>query len=681
MFMAFIKLVYDGDINGVKALLDNEPLLIDEVDEFGHSALFGAVISKRLDICRLLVEHGANVNEKSQEFGFTVLHKACQGGCFDICQFLVSHGADVNMKDQKDCDALYNAITGAGDLNLCQYLIEQGADAEGALHLASFNGKCDIVEWLLNEHTTAHLHNAEQMKPRQISGLVGVNTKGYRDNTPLHLACQQGHLEMCRLLIKRGADVKAVNEAGCTPLHEAVLAENASLITVLLIKHGADINAKDREDRSALHKASSMGHLDHCKALIDIGADLHILDQSKCQLDHSTNKSPLKGSVGIGDSALHCAILSGNMEMCEYLLDRGIDMSIKSATGKPIVHFACHHKKYKICSLLFQRGADVNALDYKQVQIPTNTPQKSSFSPTKRFDKHNNNNHVLIITYSETALQTAAQTGNTEACKVLLDNHADVHCTDEIFGNTALHLACFAGYTDICELLLDHGADINQQNRYFESNSELNREDTPLHLAAAQGHLDICMLLITRKANFGILNRFHESCITVAESSIKRQLIRFCTILNFELATTLGLRKSSWVARYGGIRVGFTSTIPIFFGTERVWKQRRVRFSFRKTMLQQTIWDTEIMSIHSAPGQGACVSTIFGSGNIPVIIPLRNILPVEVSITHMNGNEDLRIVFQEEKSPFSFLKLGFGKDKQRRSVWMENFRKHVENGR
>ena len=677
--MSIVKLAYKGDYDGVQALLNENPDMIREVDEFGHSALFGAVISKRLDICRFLVEHGADVNEQSAEFRFTVLHKACLGGCFDICQFLVENGADVTVKDQKDSDALYNAITGAGDLLMCQYLIEKGADAEGALHLASFNGKCDIVEWLLNEHALAHLQNTEQTN--KIQGLVGVNAKGYRDNTPLHLACQQGHLEVCRLLIKRGADVKAVNEAGCTPLHEAVLAENASLITVLLIKHGADINAKDREDRSALHKASSMGHIDHCKALIDIGADLNILDQSKCQLEVSTNKSPLKGSIGIGDSALHCAILSGNIEMCEYLLDRGIDMSIKSATGKPIVHFACHHKKYRICSLLIQRGADVNALDYKQVQIPTHVPQKTSFSPTKSLRKHHNTNHVLSITYTETALQTAAQTGNTEACKVLLENHADVHCTDEISGNTALHLACFAGFLDICELLLDHGANINQTNRYFESKSELNREDTPLHIAAAQGHLDICFLLLNRKANFTILNRFHETCIHVVEHSIKRQLIRYCTIINLELATTIGLRKSSWVARYGHVRVGFTSTLPIFCGPERLWKQRKVRFSFRKTMLSQTIWDTEIIGICSAPGQGACVTTIFGSGNIPVVIPLRNILPMEVTIVLKNGAEDLRIVFQEEKVHFPFLKLGFGKDKQRRSVWLDMFKKHIENGR
>lgn len=679
--MSIVKLTYEGDYEGVQSLLNENPDIISEVDEFGHSALFGAVISKRLDICRLLVEHGANVNEQSKEFGFTVLHKACQGGCDDICRYLVDNGADVTMKDQKDSDALYNAITGAGDLQMCQYLVEKGADAEGALHLASFNGKCDIVEWLLNEHTATHLQSTELSKRDKINGLVGVNAKGYRENTPLHLACQQGHLELCKLLIKRGADVKAVNEAGCTPLHEAVLAENASLITVLLIKHGADINAKDREDRSPLHKASSMGHIDHCKALIDIGANLHILDQSKCQLEVSTNKSPLKGSIGIGDSALHCAILSGNIEMCEYLLDRGIDMTIKSATGKPIGHFACHHKKYKICSLLIQRGADVNALDYKQVQIPTTVPQKSSFSPSKISRKHHANAHVLSITYSETALQTAAQTGNTEACKVLLENNADVHCTDEIFGNTALHLACFAGFTDICELLLDHGADINAQNRYFESNSELNREDTPLHIAASQGHLDICLLLLNRKANFGMFNRFQESCISVVEPSIKRQLIRYCTIINFELASTLGLRKSSWVARYGSIKVGFTSTIPIFFGTERVWKTRKVRFSFRKTMLTQTIWDTEIMAVHSAPGQGACVSTIFGSGNIPVVIPLRNIMPQEVCIVLKNGTEDLRIVFQEEKAQFPFLKLGFGKDKQRRSMWLEMLRKHIENGR
>jgi len=409
-------------------------------------------------------------------------------------------------------------------------------------------------------------------------------------------------------------------------------------------------------------------------------------------LEHNNNKSPLKGAVGTGDSALHNAIMSGNIDMCNYLLDRGIDINIKSATGKPIVHFACHHKKYKLITLLVQRGANVNALDYKQLQIPASTPVRrksmGSFSPTT---SRKSTTHVLSITYSETALQSAAQSGNTEACKVLIANGADITIADEVFGNTALHLACFEGYCDICEILLQNGADIHTTNRYFDTDSDLNREDTPLHIAAAQGHLDICMLLITQGADFAALNRHEQNCVAQSDPAIQRLLVHYCMQTNPELSHTIGLSKSASSPLHPDAKLPFTPTaVPIsgvlapsvvFSGTERVWKHRKVRFSIRKNMFKQTIWDVEIMELCSAPGHGAFISTIYSHSKKPILIPLLNMQPVEVDVERKNGYEDLRVVFAEEDSPFPVLKLGFGGDRQRRSVWKNALKKHIENGK
>jgi ankyrin repeat protein len=148
--MSLIKLARDGDYAGVVRLLTDRPSIANETDELGHSALFCAVIGRHVEICRVLLEAGLDPNETSAEFGFTVLHKACFSGSLEICTMLVERGADVSCKDPKDSDALYNAITGAGDLTMCQYLISKGASRDGALHLACFHGKQDVVAWLLD---------------------------------------------------------------------------------------------------------------------------------------------------------------------------------------------------------------------------------------------------------------------------------------------------------------------------------------------------------------------------------------------------------------------------------------------------------------------------------------------------------------------------------------------------
>jgi len=49
--------------------------------------------------------------------------------------------------------------------------------------------------------------------------LQDVNSR--RFSTPLHLASQQGHVEVAHFLVENGADATARDKSGQTPLHEA----------------------------------------------------------------------------------------------------------------------------------------------------------------------------------------------------------------------------------------------------------------------------------------------------------------------------------------------------------------------------------------------------------------------------------------------------------------------------
>ena len=54
------------------------------------------------------------------------------------------------------------------------------------------------------------------------------------DNTPLHYAAYQGHLELCKLLCDRGANVNATNGDGCTPLFLASQQNRIDVVRYLL---------------------------------------------------------------------------------------------------------------------------------------------------------------------------------------------------------------------------------------------------------------------------------------------------------------------------------------------------------------------------------------------------------------------------------------------------------------
>ena len=85
-------------------------------------------------------------------------------------------------------------------------------------------------------------------------GRVAVrNSQGF---TPLLAAAQNGHTDICGLLLENGSDVNARDRQGFTPLLAA--AQNGHTdICGLLLAHGSDVNEMDPDTKStALHKAA-----------------------------------------------------------------------------------------------------------------------------------------------------------------------------------------------------------------------------------------------------------------------------------------------------------------------------------------------------------------------------------------------------------------------------------------
>ncbi|KAK3093691.1 hypothetical protein FSP39_018947 [Pinctada imbricata] len=73
-------------------------------------------------------------------------------------------------------------------------------------------------------------------------------------------------------------DINGINDAGLTPLHQAVLDGNITAVR-LLIQHGAEVNRQDEDSWTPLHAACAEGHADIARLLLKHGASKEILTE------------------------------------------------------------------------------------------------------------------------------------------------------------------------------------------------------------------------------------------------------------------------------------------------------------------------------------------------------------------------------------------------------------------
>ncbi|GFT32070.1 tonsoku-like protein [Nephila pilipes] len=106
-----------------------------------------------------------------------------------------------------------------------------------------------------------------------------VNEKG---ETPLHQACISGNLTVVKRLVENGHPVNTRDFCGWTPLHEACNYGFYDIVEYLLDK-GAAVNDRGGpkcEGITPLHDAASLGHIDVMRLLISKGASLTAVDDS-----------------------------------------------------------------------------------------------------------------------------------------------------------------------------------------------------------------------------------------------------------------------------------------------------------------------------------------------------------------------------------------------------------------
>jgi cytohesin len=241
----------------IATLLANRGASVDSPDDQGVAPIYQAVQYKNMPMVRFLVTRGARLDAKTTA-GFTASWLAVEHGCVECLRLLAQGGADMNARSTKGGQTLLIRAAKDGNPQIIALLLDGGAqpnlaanDGYEALHTAVWNGHKETVEMLLahgadiNAATEAGtpLYNAvTHRQPDLLAMLLDRGARwdlGYHGLTSLQRAARGGETVMVRMMLDRGADPNASTETQPQPI---ILASDQGHLDVvkLLVERGAD---------------------------------------------------------------------------------------------------------------------------------------------------------------------------------------------------------------------------------------------------------------------------------------------------------------------------------------------------------------------------------------------------------------------------------------------------------
>src|SRR5688572_8663723 len=225
-----------------------------------------------------------------------------------------------------------------------------------------------------------------------------VNVPEADGTTALHWAVRAEDLATVELLLRGGADPRAANRYGVTPLSVAALNGNAALVERLL-DAGADPNTTRAEGETVLMTAARAGSAAAVRVLLARGADVHAREQWLGQTalmlaaaeNHAgainaladggadvnarsnlTNLPDLKWGVqGMSTTVfprgnwtpLMFAAQQGASDAVRALAERGASIDLVDPDGTTALVLATINAHYDTAVLLLERGANPNVAD------------------------------------------------------------------------------------------------------------------------------------------------------------------------------------------------------------------------------------------------------------------------------------------------------------------------------
>lgn len=324
---------------------------------YANWPLFNAVNEGRSGMVKLLLEAGAVLQPEGAGSDYHVLMRAVQGGKTKTARLLLEHGADPNERilDEKgkpeDPLLIQSVFYTASKADMTRLLLEFGADPNAKD--AGGRNALAVVDWYESRLGTV-LALLE-------AGTSATDPSIYaqKQMTLLHWAIPMNNSELFKAALKAGVDVTKRDRDMETPLLMAVNRGNPEFVRALL-EAGAPVNKsvtypgqrfadysrtyKGRDDMLA--QAVETGNLEIVNILLAAGVDLNT-----------------QGNNYNFYTALHLAVKDGRGDIAAALLAAGAKVDVRDRYKRTPLFLAVDKKDTGLVTLLLAAGADPRLRD------------------------------------------------------------------------------------------------------------------------------------------------------------------------------------------------------------------------------------------------------------------------------------------------------------------------------
>ncbi|MEO1300799.1 MAG: ankyrin repeat domain-containing protein [Bacteroidota bacterium] len=281
-------------------------------------------------------------NTRPPNAGYTALLMALILQNVDVVQLLVANGAPVNMH----FDQAVGELGGSTPIHV-------GVATQNAL----------VVEAML----------VRVLQPVDLEVQDSKN-----GSTPLDLSLSRNYMNVAKCLLKHGADPNRVDHTlGWRPLSRAVLKKDPAMVQ-LLLSYGANPYLADADAMKTTSLYKTL--VQPCTARLDLVQLFfdHVIDACVTDAYGTEVKPDINFRFKDDMTSLHVAVLQGDVELIQLILDLGSDVDPKDASGSTPLHMAIEASSPSIVELLVRYGADMgisNGSGKSYLELATDSDQ------------------------------------------------------------------------------------------------------------------------------------------------------------------------------------------------------------------------------------------------------------------------------------------------------------------